>query len=203
MADAHVSRMRVLFQSWVVDQRPADGKPADDASLLRPLFGRYVNELAQAWLQSPGREYDETLMPALLKPGVCLKVNDVPPFAAQVALIQEIPPARRAILLDGQRTLLERWGRPRPGLAARPTPGQIELEDHAVGRLKAGREVAAPPMPPVLAAAVLNDKRDVLGKGRTLRASPMGPSRPRCHCPRRSRPRRYRPTDSLLRRPRN
>jgi hypothetical protein len=165
MADAHVSRMRGVFQSWVVQQRPADGTPNDEPRALSPLFGRYVNELAQAWLQSPGREYDETLMPALLRPGICLRSYDMPLFAAQMALIQAVAPDRRSVLLDGERTLLARWGQPRPDLPPRPEPGQRDLEEANIARLQAGQEVAAPPMPPVLAAAVLKDQRDRLSDG--------------------------------------
>jgi hypothetical protein len=159
LAGAHLQRMRGLLKAWLAEERAAARPGADDGVIWAQLVARYVNELALWLLDSAGSAHDELMLRALLAAPVCQTIEQQGAmFALRVALWQTLPAAERSRAIDGERELLERWGKPRPALAPRPAVEPLDEVLVAVESIKAGAAKPGLPMPPVVAWNLLRDE---------------------------------------------
>ena len=154
LAAEHLARLGRLVPTWIAEARAHPGPPVTRAELGRQLRNRLINEIALWRLDSPGAAYDAIWMNAVLKPGACYSAGRASYLGVIMTWLQAVPPADRATALAGERELLARWGRPRPGLARRPESSLSDDEDMAIARLQAGDAAPDAPMAPVVAASV-------------------------------------------------
>ena len=66
-------------------------------------------------------------------------------------MLQAAPPAQRAAALDGERTLLARWGTVRQNLPARPVPSVDSEAARLIGQVRAGGKRPPLALSPMLA----------------------------------------------------
>lgn len=158
LAAEHLERMSPMFLQWTEDEAERMGPELVEARLQRRAAARYINELALSRLESPGPEYDAAILEAIRKPANCRGAEGRPYFARIAWLLQNVDPAKRSLVLDGERQLLARWGRSRSDVPPRPVPSQEERDVQFIAQLKEAAEAATVPMTPVLAAKALDDK---------------------------------------------
>lgn len=157
---AEMPRMVELVRAWTSEgaASPPPSTGSVEWSTRRSVENRIVNEMALLHLESPGAAYDDALRPAILQPAYCRLAMDQYGWQRQAILLQGVDPAKRDIALAGEQELLAKWGRPRPGLPALPSPRLNEEEEVIAAALRAKLPVTAPVMPPVLAWTLLVDK---------------------------------------------
>lgn len=126
--------------------------------LQRSVSARFVNEIAWWRLESPGADYDDGMLGAVLRPGKCRFRDDREYFARQALLLQQVAPSKWQVALTGERELLARWGKPRLGVPDRPFPSLAQQEDAAIACIRAGQESRESAMPPVLASRLLVER---------------------------------------------
>ena len=150
-----------LFRGWLAEERAVKRPGATISELSRHLFARFANEVALWSLDSAGPAYDASLLPALRDAQHCRPQGQVGLFSARALLWQRLDGQQRAIVLDGERTLLQRWGKPRQALAPRPVPHAQEESEQAIFALKSGGKRPAMALPPILALRLLSQDLDV------------------------------------------
>lgn len=114
-----------------------------------------MNELALWRLESPDPEYDEVLLPVLLRSGYCRGLADKSYFSQIATLLQDVPPDKRELVLSGERKLLARWGTARPNLPERPVPSLRDREEGVLAVMRGASESVGPALSPVLATHLL------------------------------------------------
>lgn len=154
MMAEHRTRLRTLVPAWIAEERARGGPPTTDIAIARALHNRSINEMALWRLESPGPDYDAVLLRAALRPGTCDQPARDGVLGPLMAWFQAVPPADRATLLAGERTLLAHWGTPRVGLAPAPAKSLAEDESDAIARLRTGADPADPTLPPALASSL-------------------------------------------------
>jgi hypothetical protein len=164
----HRARVLRLFAGWAEEEAPlVENAKSPMGELLTRLYARHVNEMAAWQLDTTGEAFDALSLRSLQRGASCatLAGRTPAPFVRMVAELQHMPAADRAEALAAQRVLLARWGQPH-ALPARPVPSLWELTDVAIGRLRLPvRPADEPPLPPVLARALLVSPRQALDDG--------------------------------------
>ena len=154
----HLARLDRLIPAWIAEERAHRDTPITSAALNRAVHNRLANEIALWRLESPGPAYDAALLRALLKPGLCNLPVRTSYLGVLMVWLQAVPPADRATVLDGERTLLAHWGQPRAALPPRPAKALSVDEEEAIARLRSGQAEPDPAMPPILADSVFKGK---------------------------------------------
>lgn len=160
---AHLARMRGLLAQWSMEERGLMGAAAElhPYAVSYAVWARTLNELALWQVDIGDAAYEAATLAAIQRaPSVC----EVPEnranfdFARRVLRLQAMAPDQRQAALATERTLLERWGKPRPAAAPWPSvPPQVA----AAGLLAGTREGGAasrPALPPMVAAGLLGNR---------------------------------------------
>lgn len=165
IAKAHMARMDQLLQAWINEERaarPGGAASTDDANLQYAVWARMLNELALWYLEPGDAAYEQATLSALrTSPMVCWSSGVDAHFldyGARILRIQAMPAALRPTMLESERTLLARWGQPRPAPAPRPYPAPQDAAMTAIAQIRAGGERPQEALPPVLASVLLGDR---------------------------------------------
>lgn len=160
---AHLARMRELLPQWVMEERTLQGATAQarphEASYA--AWARVLNELALWQIDTGDAAYEAATLAAIqASPGVCELVHErlTFDFASRIVRLQAMPPAERKAALATERSLLARWGKPRPTAAPWPAPPpQVAGMDLLAASRPDGGPDARLPLPPILASHLLGD----------------------------------------------
>jgi hypothetical protein len=156
LSAAHLAKLKAELPAWVAQEQRSSSVPLGNNELQWRLYARFINEFALTRLESTGPDFDAAWLAGALKPRFC----DLPPqlsfFAERTVMMQQVPKAQRAVVLEGERLLLQRWGTPRQGLPQPPSPSVDEQVASLIGSIKAGAARPAVAMPPVLANVHMN-----------------------------------------------
>ncbi|MCU6501408.1 hypothetical protein LPN04_26750 [Rugamonas sp. A1-17] len=164
---AHIARLDQLFPLWLAEERQAQTTAAADkaagyARLPFAVWARMLNELA-LWQIDPGdADYERATLAVLQSsPRVCFVAGDYryTDFAARIVRIQEMPAGQRAAALATERRLLGRWGQARADVPAWPDPLPQDAGAQWRKRLALAGERPVRALPPVLAHAMLVEKK--------------------------------------------
>ena len=163
LVNEHLVRLRKLLPAWIADERARAAKPLTNDALGRAIRNRFFNEIALWRLESPGADYDAVLTRAILRPGVCKRPARDSYMGALMAWMQAVPPAGRATLLAGERTLFSHWGQPRNALPARPAKSLGDDENDTIVQLRSGAAAPDVAMPPMVANSVFKGEIESQG----------------------------------------
>lgn len=164
IAVAHLARMKQVLPAWLKEERAAHAgaNPQMDNDLLYPVWARMLNELALWYLEPGDAAYEQATLDAVRTSPMVCRTNGVDAhfldYGARILRIQAMPPAQRPAMLEAERTLLARWGQPRPAPALRPYPLPQDAAMAAIAQIRAGGERPQQALPPVLASVLLGDR---------------------------------------------
>ena len=163
MAADHLKRVEPLLQEWARSEgQSLQGSKDFALELQRRMLARVANEVALWFLDSPGADYDEAVLPAIQHTGHCRFIEGQSYLARRALLIQDIGEPQRSVALKGEQALLSRWGKLRAALPARPVPSLREREEATIAQLRTGQGRSEPALPPMLASVLLVDKENPL-----------------------------------------
>lgn len=172
---AHMARVDQLLQVWIDEERAARpvGTATTDNNLLYAIWARMLNELALWYLEPGDAAYEQATLAALRTSPMTCSSSGVDAhfldYGARILRIQAMPPALRPAMLESERTLLARWGQPRPAPAPRPYPSPQDAAMAAIAQIRTGGERPQEALPPVLASVLLGDRNTYEQMGWDLR----------------------------------
>lgn len=162
LSAAHVARIDQLFPVWLAEERQAQVKNPEYGDMFMAVWARMLNELA-LWQIEPGdADYERATLAVLQSsPRVCFTAGDSlhTDFASRIMRIQAMPAEQRAASLATERRLLSRWGQPRGEVAAWPDPLPQDAGAQWRKRLASAGERPVQALSPVLAHALLVEKK--------------------------------------------
>lgn len=161
LAREHVVRMEPVIRDWVEEASRTGGA----FSVARRVRARFDNELALHTVDSPGPDYDLVMAAAYRRVAACQTMSGRSFFGRRALFIQQVLPTQRRVALEGERALLQRWGKSRSELPARPEPSLAEREDVLIAGIEAGTADPTPALPPNIAHTLFNDRKRDLSEG--------------------------------------
>lgn len=151
----HLARAKALLQEWAVAEAARLAPDEVARSLNWRLQARYTNEVALWHLDTLGPEFEQRLLKALLRPGICAGQHERSVLARVAWLAAGLDAADQAQFVADQRALLVvRWGATRSKVPVRP---EITVQSRVVTllrKIKTQGSVDEPPLPPVAAWAL-------------------------------------------------
>ena len=163
LASTHLARMRGLLAQWSMEERGLMGTAAerDPYGVSYAVWARLLNELALWQVDTGDAAYEAATLAAIERaPSVCEVPENKPnfDFARRVLRLQAMPPGQRQAALATERTLLERWGKPRPATAPWPSvPPQVAAAE-LLAQSRDGSGSSRPALPPMVAAGLLGNR---------------------------------------------
>jgi len=165
LGSAHLARMRALLAQWAMEERKLLGTAVEPNPYVvsYSVWARVLNELALWQVDTGDAAYEAATLAAIQRaPSVC----EVPEnranfeFARRVLRLQAMPPDQRQAALATERSLLERWGKPRPATAPWPSvPPQVAAAE-LLAQSRDGGGSSRPALPPMVAAGLLGNRLD-------------------------------------------
>lgn len=155
LRNEHRMRAKELTQAWAEADSAKLSPEEQTRSLKWRLLARYLNEVALWHLDTLGPDYEQRMLKAISRPGVCAGQQGRSILARVAWLAAGLDAAEQAQLVADQRTLLvSRWGSSRAPLAARPEVSVQARAEALLQQIKAGQLADEPPLPPVVTWAL-------------------------------------------------